>query len=68
MGSSHFPEIFCILCGQPVNMQTDLCADENGKAVHENCYVKTIASADRPEPPIAFPPSRCGGTLFLAPS
>jgi hypothetical protein len=66
MGSSHFPEISCILCSQPVNLRTDLYADENGKAVHEDCYVKKIASADCSEPPIAFPPSRSGGTSFLA--
>jgi hypothetical protein len=34
-----FPEIPCALCSKPLDLQTDLCADENGKAVHEDCYV-----------------------------
>jgi hypothetical protein len=25
-------------------LQTDLAADENGKAIHEDCYVKHITS------------------------
>jgi hypothetical protein len=28
-----------------VDLNTDLCADENGKAVHEECYVKRVTSA-----------------------
>jgi hypothetical protein len=42
MGSSHFPEIPCALCGKPVDLQGDLCADENGQAVHEDCYAKRV--------------------------
>ena len=44
MGSRPFPEIPCALCSKPVDLQTDLCADENGKAVHEKCYVQRITS------------------------
>jgi hypothetical protein len=45
MSSHSFPEIPCILCSQPVDLQTDLCTNENGKAVHEDCYVKGIRSS-----------------------
>jgi hypothetical protein len=37
MNSPPFPEIPCVICSKPVNLQTDLCADENGKAVHADC-------------------------------
>ena len=49
MGSRHSPEISCILCSKPVDLRTDLCADENGKAIHEDCYV-THVSSDRGYP------------------
>jgi hypothetical protein len=45
MGISRFPEIPCKLCNSPVDLRVDLCADENGKAVHEECYVKKITSS-----------------------
>jgi hypothetical protein len=44
MGRSPFPEISCVLCNSPVDLRVDLCADENGKSVHEECYVKRITS------------------------
>jgi hypothetical protein len=44
MGSRPSPEISCILCSKPVDLRTDLCADENGKAIHEDCYVTHVAS------------------------
>jgi len=44
MGSRSFPEVLCILCNRPVDLQTDLCTDENGKAVHDECYVKRLGS------------------------
>jgi hypothetical protein len=45
MGSRPFPEIPCILCSNPVDLRTDLSTDENGKAVHEKCYVNRLISA-----------------------
>jgi hypothetical protein len=42
MGNRPFPEISCALCSKPVDLQSDLCADENGSAVHEDCYVNRI--------------------------
>ena len=45
MFSRPFPETPCSICRKPVDLQTDLCADENGKAAHANCYIKRITSA-----------------------
>jgi predicted nucleic acid-binding Zn ribbon protein len=42
MGGQPVPGISCILCSKPVDLQTDLCSDEHGKAVHEDCYVQHI--------------------------
>jgi hypothetical protein len=42
MGGHPFPEIPCKICSKPVDLTVDLYADENGKAVHEDCYVKHI--------------------------
>jgi hypothetical protein len=39
------PSINCPLCDQPVSLHTDTCADENGKAVHEECYQKRVIGA-----------------------
>ena len=46
MGGHPFPEIPCTVCSKPVDLQADLCADENGKAVHEECYLRKITSQD----------------------
>ncbi len=48
MGSRPFPETPCALCRKPVNLGIDLCADENGKAVHEECYVRQVTSPGSP--------------------
>jgi hypothetical protein len=45
MGGHPFPETPCILCSNPVNLISDLSADENGKAVHEECYLKRVTSS-----------------------
>jgi hypothetical protein len=42
--SSSLTEMPCVLCGKPVNLGCDLFADENGQAVHEECYIKRIKS------------------------
>jgi hypothetical protein len=36
------PEISCILCGNPVDVRVDLYADENGNALHAECYLQRI--------------------------
>ena len=45
MGGHPFTEIPCILCNKAVDLSADLFADENGKAVHEECYVKHITNS-----------------------
>jgi hypothetical protein len=44
MKSRPFPEIPCVICSKPVDLSADLSADENGKAVHTECYVKRLAT------------------------
>jgi hypothetical protein len=46
------PEITCAICAKLLNLRIDLSADENGKDVHEECYVKGI-TPPRSRPPIA---------------
>jgi hypothetical protein len=38
MGGHPFREMPCMLCSKPVNLTSDLSTDENGQAVHEECY------------------------------
>ena len=45
MGSRPFPEISCALCSQTLDLLIGFSADENGKAVHEECYVKRVMSS-----------------------
>jgi hypothetical protein len=40
MGGHPVPgKIPCAICNNPVDLGVDPSVDENGKAVHENCYV-----------------------------
>ncbi|MFY9740811.1 MAG: hypothetical protein WA252_13970 [Candidatus Sulfotelmatobacter sp.] len=47
MGGHPFPGIPCKMCSKPVDLTVDLYTDENGKAVHEDCYVKHITGSNR---------------------
>ena len=53
MSGYSLPAILCTICAKPLNLVIDLCADENGKAVHEECYVKRI-TPPRSRPPVAW--------------
>jgi hypothetical protein len=44
MGGHPFSEISCIICSKLLDLTVDLSADENGKAVHEACYVGRITN------------------------
>ena len=44
MGGHPFSAIHCAICNKAVNLSADLTANENGKAVHEECYVNLITS------------------------
>lgn len=49
MGGRPFPEVQCVICGKTLDLQKDLSADENGKALHTDCYLKHIrGSHDHP--------------------
>ena len=45
MGGYPFPDFSCAICTRPVDLRTDLSADENGKTVHEGCYVERMTSS-----------------------
>jgi hypothetical protein len=45
MGGHPFPELACTICAKPVDLSVDLYADEYGKAIHEDCYVKQMTSS-----------------------
>jgi hypothetical protein len=47
MGGHLFPEIPCTICSKPIDLTVDLSADENGRAVHEDCYVQRITKQRR---------------------
>jgi len=47
-------EILCPLCGKKVILQEDSCTDENGKAIHTECYAKHILG-ERIEPTVVVP-------------
>jgi hypothetical protein len=44
MGGHPSTEIPCNICSKPVDLTLDVYADADGKAVHEECYVKHITS------------------------
>jgi hypothetical protein len=46
MENSQF-EILCSICDKRVTLQEDTCTDENGKAVHTDCYAKRILQDNR---------------------
>jgi hypothetical protein len=53
MGGQFFSEVPCILCCKPLDLQADLCADEHGKAVHEDCYFRQITTAQHGNSPVS---------------
>jgi len=34
--------LLCRICREPVSLKADTVVDEDGKPVHENCYVKEV--------------------------
>jgi hypothetical protein len=52
MGDHPFQETPCKICAEPVVLTVELSADENGKAVHEDCYVKQVTSSRRNHLPL----------------
>jgi hypothetical protein len=46
VGSDRFC-LLCRICHESVSLKSDTVMDENGKAVHEDCYVKEMISLRR---------------------
>lgn len=40
--------LLCRICHEPVSLRSDTMVDEDGKPVHEDCYVKEICCAKEP--------------------
>jgi hypothetical protein len=38
-------EVTCVICNKLVSLDGDTCADENGKAVHKDCYVTSLVAS-----------------------
>jgi hypothetical protein len=44
----HKKEMFtCRICSKPLHLETDTRTDEEGKAVHEECYVRHVTTQPR---------------------
>jgi len=39
VGNGDF-QVICRICNKPLKLGIDTAADEDGKALHETCYVK----------------------------
>ena len=52
MGFTTPQGIICPICKQPVDLTKDRFTNEDGKVVHENCYIRSLLSAgnDPPSP------------------
>jgi hypothetical protein len=46
MNSEVNPPIHCRICGEPISLTFGTVADEDGKPVHERCYVSRMLSFD----------------------
>jgi hypothetical protein len=40
----------CPICNKPVDLERDRYADENGKVMHESCYVQRLMSSQQDPP------------------
>jgi hypothetical protein len=41
----------CPICNKPVNVERGRNADENGKVMHEGCYMQRMMRSSRNDPP-----------------
>jgi hypothetical protein len=41
----------CPICDKPVDLERDRYADEDGKIMHESCYVQRLMSRKKPPSP-----------------
>jgi hypothetical protein len=49
VGNGDF-QVICRICNKPLKLGIETAADEEGKALHETCYVKQITDAPRNPP------------------
>jgi len=49
VGNGDF-QVTCRICNEPLKLGIDTAADEEGKALHETCYVKQVTDATRNPP------------------
>jgi hypothetical protein len=42
-------QVTCHICNRPLRLGIDTAADEEGKAVHETCYIKLVLKRSSPE-------------------
>jgi hypothetical protein len=40
----------CAICDEPIDLEQDRYTNENGKAVHERCYIQRVMSAQNDPP------------------
>lgn len=43
MNNRQESEVKCSICNKPVTLHSDTGTDEDGKAVHKQCYAKRIS-------------------------
>jgi hypothetical protein len=46
MNGHQSTDLLCSLCSKPVDLTTDLNADETGKTVHQECYLDRLTGAE----------------------
>ncbi|HEY4904748.1 MAG TPA: hypothetical protein VIH89_14840 [Candidatus Sulfotelmatobacter sp.] len=44
-------EVKCSICNKPVTLHSDTGTDEDGKAVHKQCYATRITEENHPATP-----------------
>jgi hypothetical protein len=50
---AHFSVFYCYICSLPVVFTAKAKVDDNGKAVHEDCYVRQLTTQEpRQEKPL----------------
>jgi len=50
--SSQYPPHICPICDKPIDLAQDRYANEDGRVIHESCYIKRLMSGqnDPPDP------------------
>jgi hypothetical protein len=51
MADSTDSSFTCHICGKPIRLETDIYTDEEGKAVHQECYARKTTKKTNPSSP-----------------